>query len=108
MATHGPQIATVAGGTITLHPAAAGDKVQGVDKPTRMLVVNEGAAPVTLTVDPPGNTEYGVANPEKTWTIPAGATYHLSLLPGFRNPADSRLISLTWSATTDVSWAVIG
>ncbi|MFI7630271.1 hypothetical protein [Microbispora rosea] len=106
MATHGPQVAVVDGAAITMHSAAAGDKVSGIKKPTRMLVVNGGST-VTLTIDPPGNTSYGVANPAKTYTIPAG-TFSLLLQPTYRDPADGNLISLTWSSTTSVTWAVIG
>ncbi|MBP2704399.1 hypothetical protein JOL79_11300 [Microbispora sp. RL4-1S] len=108
MATHGPQVAVVNGAAITMHPAAAGDKVSGIKKTTRMTVVNDGDSSVTLTIDPPGTTEYGVANPAKTYTIPATSTFQLLLLPSYRDPADSNLIALSWSATTDVTWAVIG
>ncbi|GAA0403077.1 hypothetical protein GCM10009530_63830 [Microbispora corallina] len=108
MATHGPQVAVVNGAAITLHSAAAGDKVSGIKKTTRMLVVNGSGSAVTLTIDPPGNTDYGVANPAKTYTIPANSSFTLLLLPSYRDPADSNLISLAWSSTTTVTWAVIG
>jgi len=107
MATRAPQVAVVDGAAVTMHSAASGDKVSGIKKPTRMLVVNDGESSVTLTIDPPGNTAYGVANPAKTFTIPVGS-FSLLLLPSYRDPADGNLIALTWSATTDVTWAVIG
>ena len=106
MATRSPQVAVVNGAAVTMHSAAAGDKVSGVKKPTRMLVVNGGST-ITLTIDPPGDTDYGVANPAKTYTIPAG-TFQLLLLPSYRDPDDGNLVSLTWSSTTSVTWAVIG
>lgn len=107
MATRAPQAATYAGAALTLHAAASGDKVSGVRKPTPMLVVNDGASAVTLTVTVPGTTVYGEDNPDKQFTIPAGTHHLLTLLPEYRDPADSYLIALSWSATTDVSWAVI-
>lgn len=109
MATRAPQVATVNGSALTMHQAAAADKVSGVTRPTRMIVNNTTAASVTLTIDPPGNTEYDVANPAKPYTIPVGV-WDVLLLPSFRNPADSNLISLDWSATPGVTltFAVIG
>lgn len=108
MATHGPQTPSFEGAALTLHPAAAGDKVNGIRQPTRMVIVNGGAAQVTLTIPVPGTTGYGEDNPDKPITIAAGSTHLLTLLPEYRDPADSSLIALTWSATEDVSWAVIG
>ncbi|WP_214327847.1 hypothetical protein [Nonomuraea sediminis] len=109
MATRAPQVATVAGSALTMYQAAAADKVSGVTRETRMIVSNTTAGPVTLTVTPPGTTEYAVAKPNKVWTIPVGM-YELLLLPTFRDPQDSNLISLSWSATpgATLTWAVIG
>lgn len=108
MATRAPQTATFNGAALTLHPAESGDKVSGVRRATRMIVINDSDSQVTLTAAVPGNTAYGVAAPDKTFTIPANSPYLLSLLPDYRDAADSYQISLTWSATTDVTWAVIG
>ncbi|MBX6166292.1 MAG: hypothetical protein IRY84_01405 [Thermobispora bispora] len=107
MATRAPQTATYAGAALTLYAAASGDKVSGIRRPTPMLVVNDGESSVTLTVTVPGTTVYGEDLPDKEFTIPAGSHYVLTLLPEYANPADSYLIALSWSATTDVSWAVI-
>ena len=108
MATRAPQVPTLNGGALTMYAAAAGDKVSGVTKPTRVLVHNDGDSSVTLTVTVPGNTAYNVAAPDKPFTIGANSYYVLTLLPVYRDAEDSYLISLTWSATTDVTWAVIG
>ncbi|MGA4989870.1 hypothetical protein [Nonomuraea bangladeshensis] len=108
MATRAPQVPTMNGAALAMHAAASGDKVSGVRTPTRMLVFNDGDSSVTLTASVPGNTSYGVAAPDKTYTIPANSYYVLRLLPEYRDPADSNLIALSWSATTDVTWAVIG
>ncbi|MEV4020168.1 hypothetical protein AB0J35_57800 [Nonomuraea angiospora] len=108
MPTRAPQPATVAGAALTMSNAASDDKVSGITRPTTMLVNNATAGPVTLTVTPPGSTEYGVANPPKPWTIPVGF-FRLKLLPSFRNSGDSYLIALGWSATpgSTLTWAVI-
>jgi len=108
MATYEPQVATVQGDELVFHAADSGDQVSGVDKPTRMIVNNAGMSSVTLTITPPGKTEYGVDLPDKVWTIPAETVYSLLLLPSFRDPDDDWLVSLTWSATSDVTFAVVG
>lgn len=108
MPTRAPQPATVTGAALTMHNAAADDKVSGIRRPTTMLVNNATAGAVTLTVNPPGTTEYGITNPAKPWTIPIGM-YRLKLLPSFRNSADSHLVTLGWSATpgSTLTWSVI-
>ncbi|MFB4285702.1 hypothetical protein ACBJ59_61320 [Nonomuraea sp. MTCD27] len=108
MPTRAPQAATVAGAALSMHNAAADDKVNGVTREMTMLVNNATAGTVTLTVTPPGTTNYGVANPAKPWTIPVGM-FRLKLLPSFRNPSDSNLVTLGWSATpgSTLTWAVI-
>ena len=108
MPVRAAQVATFEGATLTLHPATSDDKVAGVRHPTRMLVVNDSTSAVTLTIPVPGRTNYGEDNPDKDSTIPAGVHFILTLLPEYRDPADGDLITLTWSDTTDVSWAVIG
>jgi hypothetical protein len=108
VATRAPQVPTFNGGALTMHTAAAGDKVSGVTKPTRVLVHNGSGVSVTLTATVPGNTSYNVAAPDKTFTIAANSFYVLTLLPEYRDASDSYLVALGWSATTDVTWAVIG
>lgn len=108
MATYDPHVAVVNGSAVTMRAAAAGDKIRGIKRDTRMLVFNGSGASITLTITPPGTTEYGVANPAKTYTIAAGAYFALLLKPSYRDPADSNLIALSWSSTTTVTWAVIG
>jgi hypothetical protein len=108
MPTRAPQVATVAGGALTLSTAAADDKVSGVTAETVLIVNNATAGAVTLGVTPAGTTDYGVALPEKEWTIPVGF-YELRLLPGMRDPEDSYLIALAWSATpgNTLTWAAV-
>lgn len=109
MATRAPQGTTVDGATLTMHNAAAADKVSGIIRPTRMIVNNTTAGTVTLTITPPGSTEYNVANPAKAYTLAIGIS-HVQLLPSSRDPADSYLISLAWSSTpgATLTFAVLG
>ncbi|MFI6477362.1 hypothetical protein ACIBH1_05480 [Nonomuraea sp. NPDC050663] len=108
MPTRAPQVATVTGGALTMSNAAADDKVSGVTREVTMIVENGTAGPITLGVTPPGSTDYGVANPEKEWTIPVGM-YRLRLLPSMRDPEDSYNVALQWSATpgSTLTWAVV-
>lgn len=108
MPTRAPQVATVAGGALALSNAAADDKVSGVTSETVVIVNNTTAGAVTLGVTPVGSTGYGVALPEKTWSIPVGF-YRLRLLPSMRDPEDSLLIALEWSATpgSTLTWAAV-
>jgi hypothetical protein len=101
-------VPTIETAAVTFHAAAAGDKISGVGTPKTVIVFNESGAPITGTIDPPGNNLYGVANPAKVLTCAAGAYTSFKVLPAYRDPTDSNLISITWSSTTDVSWAVIG
>jgi hypothetical protein len=102
-------MATVDGGALTFYNAASGDKVSGVTRELLMIVNNGTAGAVTLTITPPGTTNYNVNNPAKPYTLPVGF-YKLRLLPSFRDPEDSNLITLGWSATpgSTLTWTVIG
>jgi hypothetical protein len=105
VATYTPKAITVDGVTHTYNAAAAGDKIAGVTEDVFLTVKNGGGASVTLTITPSGNTAYNVANPVKTFTIPASGEMDVPLLASYVNPADNS-VALTWSATTSVTFAV--
>lgn len=107
MATRAPQAITLDGVALTFHAAASGDKVSGAGAHVAIIVTNASGSSVNLTVDPPGQTDYGVATPSKVIAVAAGATKAIPMLSLYRDPADSYLVSLTWSATTDVTFAVV-
>jgi hypothetical protein len=107
VATRAPQVPTIEAAALTFHAAAAGDKISNVRQPRTVIVFNDSDSSVTATIEPPGKTAYGVDNPDKVLTCAANSYTTFRVLPSYRDPEDSNLVSITWSATTDVSWAVI-
>jgi hypothetical protein len=108
MATRTPVVPTINATPLTFHAAAAADKINGVTSPKTVIVFNDSDASITATVDPPGDNEYGVAKPAKVITCPANSYTAFKVLPLYRDPEDTNLVSIAWSETTDVSWAVVG
>lgn len=104
--TASPTAITLAGVAPAINSAASGDKVSGAGDRVWMNVANGAGASMTVTITPPGSTVYGVANPAKVFTIPATSQLDIPMLPAYANPADSNLVSLTWSSTTTVTWSV--
>lgn len=95
-----------AGGKPTFNAAASGDTAKC--GPGYFLVVkNANVASRTLTIAVPGNTPYGEPNPDVVYTI--GATTGeewIPLLDAYRDSSD-RLVHFTWSATADVTRALV-
>lgn len=102
MATLTPKSAT-AGGTDLTFPAASagGDKVA----PGCILYVRNGsAASINVTIVRPGNDKYGQANPDLVKAVGAGVQTAFRLdQADLADPADSGLISITYSAVTTVT-----
>lgn len=96
--------ASYEGVNLALAAAAANDtaKCGGYS----LLVNNGSGAPITVTIAVPGNTDYGVAAPDKAFTVPAGQLWEIPLLEVYRDPSD-RLAHLTWSSTASVTRAVV-
>jgi hypothetical protein len=86
--------------------SVGGDKVAPSDR--GMLVFRNGDASskvVTLVV--PGNTKYGVANPDPTFTVAAGATAYIGpLTADLADPADG-LVAFTYSAVTSCTVSAV-
>jgi len=104
--TAGPTAITVGGVAPVVNAAASGDKISGAGDRVFVNVANGAGASMTLTITPPGTTSYGVAYPAKVWTIGATSQLDIPILAIYANPADSNLVSLTWSSTTTVTWSV--
>lgn len=109
MATVGTQNPGTAGAAPTMVAASAGgDKVApGV----RLLVVNGGGASIDLTLATPLTVD-GLALADRTVAVPNGAfpaNAKVIDVPSnlYQDPADG-LCSLTWSAVTSVTFAVLG
>lgn len=102
MATLTTQSLSVTGTDLTLTAATAtvGDKVP----PGCNLVVRNGSgASITVTVVVPGATKYGIANPDFTKAVPAGATCIFAHLPAdLADPIDG-LVTFTCSSVTTVT-----
>lgn len=103
--TAGPTAITVDGVVPVSNVAASGDKISGAGDSVFVSVTNGGGSPITLTITPTGNTSYNVALPAKVFTIANGATKDCPVYASYANPADG-LVTLVWSATTSVTWAV--
>lgn len=97
------------GGTVVTFTAAggSGDTLPADDN--GVLMVNNGSgAGITVTVAVPGNTKFGVAQPDVTSvSIGAGAIGVVGPLPAdLRDPADN-LVHVSYSATTSVTVAAV-
>lgn len=92
-----PTFTAAAAGGDTLPPIGAGV----------FIVKNASGASITVTVVTPGNTEFGVAQPDITVTVPAAGERHIGpLTPNLTDPT-SNGINVTYSAVTSVTVAVI-
>jgi hypothetical protein len=86
--------------------SAGGDKVKpGED--VFLLVRNGSGSSLTVTITGVGQTSYGVTNPDKTFTVAAGADQAIPLLREYGNPDDGGLAAIGWSATTSVTFAAL-
>src|SRR5690606_33801433 len=67
------QVAADDGTAPNFDPATASDTAEvGNGRNTVVVYKNADAAPKTVTITPPGETDYGVALPPNAITVPAG------------------------------------
>lgn len=86
--------------------SGGGDKVKpGED--VFLLVKNGSGSSLTVTITGVGQTGYGVANPNKTFTVGAGADKAIPLLREYGNPDDGGLAAIGWSSATSVTFAAL-
>lgn len=99
----------VIGGTDPAFAAASGggDKVAPNDR-GYIHVKNGGGSPITVTIDVPGNTKYGLANPDPTISVPATTGERIigPFPADLANPSDG-LVAITYSGVTSVTIAAI-
>lgn len=109
MATLTATQATVQGTAINYAPAGAGGDKFGPGARRHFRVKNGGGSAITATVVVPGNTKYAQANPDITSaSIAAGAEFCFGPFPDdLGDPADSGLISVTYSGVTSVTVVVV-
>jgi hypothetical protein len=106
MATLVPQSAQVLGTDVTMAAASAGgDKVP---VGCHVIIRNGSGSSINVTIATPGNDKYGQARPDIVKAVAAGATTVFRLdQSDLGDPADSNLISLSYSAVTTVTIGVI-
>lgn len=106
MATLSYQQADVLGAALVMAAASGGgDKVTPASHGA-LLVTNDDAAPITVTVTVPGTTDYGQAEPDFTVAVPAGASRLIG--PFGADLADTDgLVSIAYSAVANVTVAAI-
>lgn len=104
MATLTYQQAKVSGTAVNLVAAdVAGDKVVPGGA---LMVRNASAGSINVTLDVPGNTKYGLANPDPVVAVAAGATTLIGPLPGDLAGSDG-LVAFTYSAVASVTVAAV-
>lgn len=109
MATLSAQRSQVTGIAVNFLPASAGGDKFGPGADRHFRVKNGSGASITVTIAVPGNTKYGLANPDiGPQSIAAGAEWTFGPFPDdLGDPTDSGLISVTYSAVTSVTVAVV-
>ncbi len=95
------------GGTDPGFAAASGggDKVAPSSRGA-IIVDNASGGSITVTIAWPGNSKYGVANPDPTVSVPAGEQRMIG--PFGSDLADTDgLVAISYSATTSVTVAAV-
>lgn len=106
MALIATQNVKLAGTAPTLAAAAAGDTAT-CGHGYFLVVKNTNAATRDITIAVPGNLATGVAYPDKVYAIAADTgELWIPLLDIYRDPSD-QLAHITWSATANVTRAVV-
>lgn len=100
----------LAGGKPTFAAAAAGDTARcGVG--WKLIVKNAAVADITVTIAVPGTLEQGIANPDKTYIVPAA----VSSVPGeqwiplydfYADDTDS-LAHISYTSLTTITRALV-
>lgn len=100
------QMAPLTGVELTEGPAAAGDTAQ-VGNNKFLIVENNSASSVTVTLAIPGNDYTGAARPDVVVAIPAGKTRFFQLLNDYADPALGGQAAISYSALPSVVRSVV-
>lgn len=105
MATLATQPITRAGLAPALTAAAGGGDKFTPGKTTILMVKNGGGSAVTVTVATPATNPIGLPIDDVVVSVAAGATELIGPFPSqyFRDPADTGLAHITYSAVTSVT-----
>ena len=99
------QQALVTGTALSLTAANGGGDTIAVSGDTYLVVRNGDASSKTVTVVRAGSDEYGLAIPDITVAVAAGATTVIGPIPPAFRASDDRLVDITYSAVTSVTVA---
>jgi hypothetical protein len=100
------QKATIAGTTYATVAASAGGDQVPVGLDNALLVTNGSGASITVTIIVPGNTPYGLANPDPTVSVPASQSRLIGPFPSDLANANS-CVDITYSGVTSLTVAAI-
>lgn len=107
MATLTPVQAALVGANPGFVAATSGGDVVAPGDHTIVLVNNGSGSSINVTVDVPGNTQFGQAQPDVVVAVPAGTIRAIGPFPaGLANPSDQQ-VHLTYSAVTTVTVAAV-
>ena len=110
MALLSVQQASLAGTPVTYTAAAGGgDTFPLPHGAVGLRVKNGGGSAITASLQFPGTTAYGVANPARTTSsITAGSEVVIGPIPASAVDGSTGLVSVTYSGVTSVTVAVVG
>lgn len=108
MAALAYQRAKIAGQAITYAAASAGGDTVPPSTSGALLVKNGGGSSINVTVAVPGDTKYGLANPDVVVAVAAGAEAAIGPFPSDLADSSDGLVHLTYSSTTSVTVAAVG
>jgi hypothetical protein len=98
---------SIVGTTFTAAAASGGgDTVDPTGGDVVLHYINGSGGAITVTVVRPG-TEYGVANPDPTVSVGAGATKMIGPIPDEFADPDTGLVSITYSGVTSLTVAAV-
>lgn len=107
MAVLSPQFSKAGGTSLAFAAADAGGDQFEPSARNRLVVVNDDAGSITVTVVTPGNDKYGNARPDIDFSIPAGESAVFGPFPqDLADPADG-LVDVSYSGVTNVTVALI-
>jgi hypothetical protein len=103
MAALAYQQSQLSGVALLMPAASAGGDTFPVSDRGAFLVKNGSGSSINVTVDVPGNTQYGQAQPDVVVAVAAGATEIIGPFPaGLANATDG-VVHVTYSAVTTVT-----
>lgn len=107
MANLGFQKSKISGTGVTFVAADVAGDVFPANSRGALLVRNDSAGTITVTVAVPGNTRYGQTQPDVAVPVDAGTTEAIGPFPrDLVDPVDGR-VHVTYSAAASVSVAAV-